>query len=213
MLEKVQSLTHQRRELDWVAPIDSTIVRVYQHGATLHRDTGDRDTGGARSNYKKFRTEPPDHAIGRSRGGLTAKNHLVCDGKGRALAFVLTPGQAADTSMLINTVNEIRVAGRTGRPRFRPDRLLADKGYPSKANRAWLREHGLDATIRSPTASSGPGRPIDFGDEQRERCKGRNVVERCFNKLKNCRGIAMRSDKTARNYHAALCLAATLQWV
>ena len=46
MLEKVQSLTHQRRELDWVAPIDSTIVRVYQHGATLHRDTGDRDTGG-----------------------------------------------------------------------------------------------------------------------------------------------------------------------
>ena len=45
MLEKVQSLTHQRRELDWVAPIDSTIVRVYQHGATLHRDTGDRDTG------------------------------------------------------------------------------------------------------------------------------------------------------------------------
>ncbi|MEV6901678.1 hypothetical protein [Amycolatopsis sp. NPDC051372] len=40
--------------------------------------------------------------------------------------------------------------------------------------------------------------------------QGRNVVERCFNKLKQRHGIAMRSDKTARDYHAALCLAATL---
>ena len=64
---------------------------------------------GALSNYKKFGDEPLDHAIGRSRGGLTTKNHLVCDGKGRALAFILTPGQAADTSMLSATLSEIRV--------------------------------------------------------------------------------------------------------
>ncbi|WP_325048554.1 type ISP restriction/modification enzyme, partial [Galactobacter valiniphilus] len=53
----------------------------------------------------------------------------------------------------------------------------------------------------------------DFGDQQRVRYRGRNVVERCFNKLKQWRGIAMRSDKTARNYHAGLCLAATLHWL
>lgn len=40
VLEKTQSLAHQRGELDWVASIDSTIVRVHQHGATLKRDTG-----------------------------------------------------------------------------------------------------------------------------------------------------------------------------
>ncbi len=40
VLEKVQSLTHQRGELDWMTSIDSTIVRVHQHGATLKRDTG-----------------------------------------------------------------------------------------------------------------------------------------------------------------------------
>ncbi len=40
VLEKVQSLTHQRGELDWMASIDSTIMRVHQHGATLKRDTG-----------------------------------------------------------------------------------------------------------------------------------------------------------------------------
>ncbi len=120
--------------------------------------------------------------------------------------------------MLIDTVAEIRVTGSSGRPRSRPERLLADKGYPSKANRDWLREHGIAATIpeRSDQIAhrrKRPGRPIDFGDAQQERYKGRNVVERCFNKLKQWRGIAMRSDKTARNYHAAICLAATLQWV
>ena len=106
------------------------------------------------SNYKKFGDEPADHAIGRSRGGLTTKSHLVCDGKGRALAFILTPGQAADTSMLTATLSEIRVPGARGRPRSRPERVLADKGYPSKANRAWLRERGIAATI--PERSSAP---------------------------------------------------------
>ena len=58
-----------------------------------------------------------------------------------------------------------------------------------------------------------PGRPIDFGETQRVRYRDRNVVERCFNKLKQWRGIAMRSDKLARNYRAGICLAAALIWI
>jgi len=57
------------------------------------------------------------------------------------------------------------------------------------------------------------GRPIKFSDEQKTRYRGRNVVDRSLGKLKQWRGIAMRSDKTARKYHAALCLAATLHWL
>ena len=37
VLEQVQSKAHASGELDWVASIDSTIVRVHQHGATLPR--------------------------------------------------------------------------------------------------------------------------------------------------------------------------------
>ncbi|MGX9346660.1 transposase [Microbacterium sp. KNMS] len=127
-----------------------------------------------------------------------------CDGKGRALAFILTPGQAADTSVLTATLSEIRVSGARGRPRSRPDRVIADKGYSSRANRAWLRERGIAATIperddQIAHRRKRRGRPIDFGDQQRTRYRGRNVVERCFNKLTQWRGIAMRSDKTARN--------------
>jgi transposase len=40
VLETVQALAHQAGDLDWVASIDSTIVRVHQHGATLPRVTG-----------------------------------------------------------------------------------------------------------------------------------------------------------------------------
>jgi len=170
------------------------------------------------SNHKNPREEPPDHGIGRSRGGLTSKVHLVCDGRGRPLSWVITGANINDTTMMTATLEQIRVPRAVGRPRRRPDRVLADKGYPSKKNRAWLRERKIAATIPERDDQIAhrrrkPGRPIDFGEAQQERYKGRNVVERCFNKLKQWRGIAMRSDKTARSYRAAIALAATLIWI
>nr|WP_313663542.1 transposase [Cellulosimicrobium cellulans] len=149
-----------------------------------------------------------------------------CPPQGRALAFVLTGGQAAGTTMPTDPLDEIHVAGATRRPRQRLDHLLADKGYPSRANRAWLRERGIAASRHRGIAATiserddqiahrrdRPGRPIDVGDEQQQRYRGRNVVERCFNRPKQRCGLAMRSDRTARNYHSGQCLAATLHWL
>lgn len=150
---------------------------------------------------------------------MTCKVHLVADGKGRPLGWVLTGGNVNDTTMMTTVLEHIRVPRTAaGRPRTRPDRVLADKGYPSKSNRAWLRQRGIAATIperddQIAHRRKKPGRPIDFGDDQKTRYRGRNVVERCFNKLKQWRGIAMRSDKTARSYRAAISLAATLIWI
>lgn len=135
------------------------------------------------------------------------------------MGWVLTAGNINDTTMMTAVLEQIRVprAG-AGRPRTRPERVLADKGYPSRANRAWLRARGIAATIperddQIAHRRKRPGRPIDFGPEQRTRYRGRNVVERSFNQLKAWRGIAMRTDKTARTYDAAICLAATLIWI
>lgn len=130
---------------------------------------------------------------------------------------MLTGGQVADTSLLAEILSEIRVAGARGRPRSRPRRMIADKGCPSKKNRAWLRGRGIAATIPERADQVAhrrrrPGRLIDFGDVQQARHEGRNVVERGFNGLKQRRGIAARTDKAARNIHAGLGLAATLQW-
>jgi transposase len=149
---------------------------------------------------------------------VTCKIHLAADGRGRPLGLVLTGGNAADTTFLPTVLDTISVRdGRPGRPRTRPDRVLADKAYTSTANRTFLTDRGITVTIperedqksgRARRGSAG-GRPRSFATEA---YKGRNVVERCFNKLKQWRGIATRFDKTARSYLAGLTLAATLIW-
>ncbi|BDZ51646.1 hypothetical protein GCM10025867_38870 [Frondihabitans sucicola] len=115
--------------------------------------------------------------------------------------------------MLPLAVRQIRVP-TAGRPWTKPDRLLADKGYLSRFNRAGLRARDIKVTIperddQIAHRRKRRGRPIKFDAAE---YKGRNVVERCFNRLKRWRGIAMRSDKTARNYHAGLRVAAALLW-
>lgn len=112
---------------------------------------------------------------------------------------------------------EVR-AGGPGRPRVRPDRVLADKAYTAKANRDYLTARGVKVTIperedqkhNRTTRGSAGGRPRALDTEA---YRGRNVVERCFNKLKNWRGIATRYDKTARSYLGGVTLASTLIWL
>jgi hypothetical protein len=116
--------------------------------------------------------------------------------------MIVTGGNVNDTTMMTAVLEDIAVP-RKGkrRPRTRPDRVLADKGYPSKANRAWLRARRIAATIperddQIADRRKKPGRPIDFGDDYKGRYKGRDVVERCFSRLEQWRGIAMRSDSS-----------------
>ena len=97
-----------------------------------------------------------------------------------------------------------------GRPRVRPAHVLGDKGYSSKAIRAWLRRRNIAHTIPERTdqirnrlrRDSRGGRPPAF---DKQLYKRRNVVERCFNRLRQWRGIATRYD-TAESYQAAVTL-------
>jgi Transposase DDE domain len=51
--------------------------------------------------------------------------------------MVLTTGQRSDSPQFVTVLEKIRVARLGGgRPRTRPDRVLADKAYTSKANRS-----------------------------------------------------------------------------
>ena len=163
--------------------------------------------------------EPADHAIGRSRGGLTTKVHALTDGRGRALVVLLTAGNVNDTTMFAPLMAALRVArAGPGRPRTCPDYVVADKGYSSRANRALLRRRGISHTIPEPRdqaanrrrKGSAGGRPVGF---DRNRYVRRNVVERSFCQVKQWRGLATRYDKHARNYAGALNLAALLTWL
>ncbi|WP_241200593.1 IS5 family transposase [Streptomyces sp. ADI92-24] len=199
MLRAVQAKADAAGDIEWLVSVDSTIVRAHQHAA------------GARKGGR-------DPALGRSRGGLTSKIHLACDGRGRPLAFVVTGGNSNDCTRFTTVMDAIRVPRiGPGRPRTRPDHVLGDKGYSSRAIRAWLRRRGIPHTIPERADQAGNrarrgrrgGRPPTF---DREVYKHRNVVERCFNRLKQWRGIATRYDKTVQSYEAAVTLASLLMW-
>ncbi|MFB8106761.1 IS5 family transposase [Streptomyces sp. NPDC056007] len=201
MFQEAQARADAANEVDWLVSVDSTVVRAHQHAPGARQ-------GGTRN-----------PALCRSRGGLASKTHLACDGAGRPLAFVLTGGNTNDCTQLTAVMETMRVPRiGPGRPRTRPVHVLGDKGYSSRAIRTWPRCRGIAHTIperadqvrnRARLGTCG-GRPPAF---DRETYKRRNVVERCFDQLKQGQGIATRYDKTAESYQAAVTLASLLMWV
>jgi len=161
--------------------------------------------------------EPPDHGIGRSRGGLSTKLHHLVDGHGLPLVIAVTPGQAGDSPMLLPLLEHLRVTRPVGRPRTRPDAVLGDKAYSSRAIRAHLRNRQIAAVIPQPSDQIGHrlrrgsrgGRPISY---DRETYRNRNVIERRFAGLKQWRGIATRYDKLATVFRSAALLHAVIAW-
>ena len=178
-----------------------------------------RGTQGGLSNYKNLRVEPADHGIGRSRGGLSTKIHQLVDGAGLPLVVLVGPGQAGDAPMLPVLMEHLRVPRRGGgRPRTRPDRLRGDKAYSSRAIRGHLRTRGITAVIPEPDDQIGHrkrrgargGRPPAFDATD---YKGRNVIERGINTVKQWRGLATRYDKLAIVYRGAAVLRAITLWL
>jgi transposase len=135
-------------------------------------------------------------AIGRSRGGRTTKIHAVCDAIGRAIAIEVTPGQLGDVRAAAQLLGQLPPSRR----------CAADTAYDSNALRQFLRERGT-----LPIIPNNPTRkclhPFD-----RKAYKRRNLIERAFCRLKDWRRIATRYDKLARNFHAAVAIAAIIIW-
>ncbi|OEV09336.1 transposase [Streptomyces nanshensis] len=102
-----------------------------------------------------------------------------------------------------------------GRPRTRPVRLVADKGYSARSIRAYLRRRGIACTIpeRSDQIAGRRRRGEPRCTLDRSVYRRRNVVERCFNRLKQYKALATRYDKLARHYQAMVTLACLQLWL
>lgn len=158
--------------------------------------------------------EPADHALGRSRGGLTTKVHALADAAMCPVVVSLTAGQAHDNPQLLPLVD--RYFAAECRPlAARQIRLLADKAYSHPSTRVALRRRKVKHTIpergdqishRRAQGRAG-GRPPAFDSAI---YKQRNTIERGFNRLKQWRGIATRYDKYALTFLGGVLLAASI---
>jgi len=121
---------------------------------------------------------------------------MLCDGLGRPLRFILTPGQKADCQQAQALLEGQEALG-----------VIADKGYDTNAIRDWIAHKGMEAVIPS-TANRKEPLPHD-----RERYKQRNRIERCFGTLKKHRRLATRFDRNDACLLSFVFLAASLLWL
>lgn len=138
-------------------------------------------------------------ALGRSRGGYGTKACAVCDGRGRALAFHLVPGQASELRVAPVLLAAACTLGAIGR-------VVADRGYSSAAWRSLIRAAGAEAAV--PSQPTHP--PVAYDQAAYGR---RHRIENLWARLKEWRALATRYDKTAASYLGGLHLAAALDWL
>lgn len=114
-----------------------------------------------------------------------------------------------DSGFLPQVLSTVKVNQSRGRSRTRPDQVVADKAYSSDQIRVYLRKRGIKATIPEKSLRPGTKRrkkgPHPKFDNQIY--KERNVVERLFAWIKECRRITTRFEKKAVNFLAMVKLA------
>ena len=191
-------------------------LRAWQRAGVwheLHRVVLDRlgqagvlDWSRAAVDSVSVRAKPGGEVTGPSptdRGKAGTKYHVLCDRNGLPLNVLITGANTHDSRMLaplLDTNPGVREqAGRPGRPRRRPEKLHADKGYDFPRCRRYLSGRGIGVRIarRGVENSSRLGRV-------------RWVVERTMAWLLSFRRLALRHDRSRDTVEALLSLASAL---
>ncbi|MGH9477533.1 MAG: IS5 family transposase [Terriglobales bacterium] len=183
--ERLLELVQQHDLVLGMSFLDGTSIRAH------HKAAGGAKKGG--DSHERDRRE----ALGRSRGGYGTKACVIADGRGRAIAFALAPGQA----------HELPVApGLLARLPRVPKWVVGDKGYASDAFRARIWDMGARPAI-PPKRTDAPVAcpPWIYAN--------RHLVENLWARLKEWRAVATRYEKTACSFLGVLCLAAVADWI
>ncbi len=136
--------------------------------------------------------------VDRARPG--SKHHVIADAQGIPLAVSLTGGNRNDVTRLLPLLDKIpSVAGTVGRPRHRPDALLADRGYDHDKYRRLLWQRGIRPVIAERGQPHGTGLGIF-----------RYVVERTIARLHGLRRLRIRWERRDDSHEAFLGLATCL---
>lgn len=143
---------------------------------------------------------------------------MCCDGKMRPLGIVVTAGQRNDGTQMEPVLDAIHVPQPRGPARKRPSRLRLDRAYGARKYRKSLHRRKIQCICperkdarKARLAKGARGGRAPALDK--EAYKGRNVVERCFNRLKDFRAVATRYDKRGYNYLSGVILASITLWL
>ena len=128
---------------------------------------------------------------------MSTKIHTLVDALGNPLGFFLTPGQAHDLQGADALL-----------PDMKADILLADKAFDADQRVIEPLHKAGKTCVIPPKSNRKTRRPFD-----NEMYKARHLIENFYARLKQFRAIATRYDKTARNFLAAIHLAATIVWL
>lgn len=141
------------------------------------------------------------------------------DGHGLPLSILITAGHCSDAAQIGPVLDAISVprVGR-GRPRKRPSCVRVDRAYGARHYRQQIQQRGircvcperLDAQRGRLHRGCRGGAPPRFDAVA---YKGRNVVERAINRLKDFRAVATRYEKRGHNFLAAVIVATIMLWL
>src|SRR3954453_13053642 len=168
-----------------LAFLDGTSIRAHQKAAGADK----RGVDGEQRDRRE--------ALGRSRGGCGTKACVIADGRGRAVAFALAPGQAHELPMapgLLDCLPDV------------PGWVVGDRGLASDTFRDRIWDLGARPAI-PPKRTDAPVAcpPWIYAN--------RHLVENLWARLKEWRAIATRYEKTAKSFLGVLSFAATFDWL
>jgi len=136
-------------------------------------------------------------ALGRCRGGFATKIHILCDGKGNPLTAVLSPAQDHESKHLEAVMSSIQLTGSEQGEPIVPAKVAGDKGYRSQWIDEWLLGQDITPVIPSKKNEDLACRAVEFDKASyRRRC----IIEQMIGWIKECRRVATRYEKLARNY-------------
>jgi transposase len=137
---------------------------------------------------------------------------VVVDGQGIPLGNHLDSASPGEVKLLEKTLSAIAVPRtRQGRPKNKPQRIIADKAYDSDPLRERLAKRGIE--LICPYRENNKKKKYEDGRKLR-RYKRRWTVERTFSWLGNNRRLVVRWDRDIVVYNAffhVACLVLTLR--